>query len=112
MMPLHPLSAAVVGGMVGVAAFFAPEPPKDRYPDHLSAATCGEQCLTRQDATVVVGDIASEHQVHMITRPGRYGLSSPPAGDAYAVVAGHIVRLDPTSKRIESVLRPVPRILD
>ncbi|WP_265501063.1 hypothetical protein [Paracoccus beibuensis] len=109
MTPLHPLAAAAVGGLLSLTAIFAPDPPEPAvdYP----IPVCGPACLAASP-TFAVGDFAPRDQVHLITHPGRYGLSTPPFGDSYAVIGGFLVRLDPEHRRIESVLRPVPRILD
>ncbi|WP_409674377.1 hypothetical protein [Paracoccus sp. (in: a-proteobacteria)] len=61
---------------------------------------------------IAIGDIVSRDQIHLVTRPGAYGLSNPPAGNGYAIVSGHLVRIDVTSGKILSALRRVERILD
>lgn len=59
-----------------------------------------------------VGDIAPAGQVHRIKKPGLYGLSDPPNGDAYAVLEGELIRIDASSGQILSVLWKVERLLD
>lgn len=59
-----------------------------------------------------VGDIINWNDVHVVTRPGRYGLSMPPDGNRYAIVDGQLVRVNEDSGKILSILRLVDAILD
>lgn len=59
-----------------------------------------------------VGDVVDPGSVHLVTRPGAYGLSTPPAGDRYAIVDGRLVRMDPATGRILSILRLIDAVLD
>lgn len=59
-----------------------------------------------------VGDFIDWDDVHVVTRPGRYGLSMPPDGNRYAIVDGQLVRVNEDSGKILSILRLVDAILD
>lgn len=59
-----------------------------------------------------VGQIVDLDRVHVISRPGLYGLGSAPAGQRYAIVNGRLVRVDRDTGRILSILRVVDAILD
>lgn len=59
-----------------------------------------------------VGDVISWDDVHVVSQPGYYGLSTPPTGDRYAIVNGQLVRVDEESRQILSILRMVEAILD
>ena len=59
-----------------------------------------------------VGDVIDLGSAHIVTRPGAYGLSTPPAGDRYAIVDGRLVRVDPDSGKVLSILRLIDAILD
>lgn len=61
---------------------------------------------------LLVGQIIDLDRVHMITRPGRYGLSGAPSGNRYAIVDGKLIRVDPKTGQILSILRSVEAILD
>lgn len=61
---------------------------------------------------IAIGDTVSRDRMHLVTRPGAYGLSTPPAGNGYAIVSGHLVRIDTASGKILSALRRVENILD
>ena len=63
-------------------------------------------------SAVRVGDVINLRNVHIISRPGAYGLSNPPSGDRYAVVDGRLVRVDSRTGKILSILRLVDAILD
>ena len=61
---------------------------------------------------VMVGETAMPGRMHVISHPGRYGLGPELPGSIYAVVDGMLVRIDPNSREIQSVIRRVDRILD
>lgn len=65
-----------------------------------------------QSADFSVGDTLPAGEVHIITNPGRYGLGPAPAGSAYAVAHGKLIRIDPNSGQVLSVLRAQAEILD
>ncbi len=54
-----------------------------------------------------VGDRVDDAVLQLIDAPGTYGLSLPPAGHRYAIVSGHIVRIDPRNGKILSILRQI-----
>ena len=58
------------------------------------------------------GTVIDWRDVHVITRPGLYGLTDPPAGQRYAIVDGRLVRIDRDSSKILSIIRLVDAILD
>ena len=60
----------------------------------------------------MVGSVVRWNDVHIVTRPGLYGLGDPPSGQRYAVVDGRLVRVDRDTGRILSILRLVDAILD
>ncbi|MFD2814385.1 hypothetical protein ACFSYD_07710 [Paracoccus aerius] len=43
--------------------------------------------------------------VDFIEQPGRYGLGTEPRGSRYAIVQGHLVRVDADTMELQSVLR-------
>ncbi len=110
MTPLHPLAAVAAGTMLGLAALTAPNTTPTRGLQALPA--CTTECLVGPATLPMVGEGVPADQLHHVSMPGRYGLSEPPDGDGYAVVGGHLVRIDAQDGRILSVLRPAPRILD
>lgn len=59
-----------------------------------------------------VGQYVDLNRVHVISHPGRYGLSTPPRGNRYAIVDGRLVRVDAGSGQILSILRIIDAILD
>lgn len=61
---------------------------------------------------VMVGETAMPGRLHVISHPGRYGLGPELPGSIYAVVDGMLVRIDPDTREIQSVIRRVDRILD
>lgn len=110
MTPLHPLAAVAAGTMLGLAALTAPNTTPTRGLQALP--DCSSECAGMSPAVPAVGMGVPDDQLHHISMPGRYGLSEPPEGDGYAIVGGHLVRIDAADGRILSVLRPAPRILD
>lgn len=63
-------------------------------------------------AAVRVGDVLKLGGIHVVTRPGLYGLGVPPSGDQYAVVGNHLLRVDGETGKVLSILRTVTAILD
>lgn len=59
-----------------------------------------------------VGELIDWNRVHIVSRPGLYGLGAAPAGQRYAIVDGRLVRVDDDTGRILSILRVVEAILD
>ncbi|SET42774.1 RcnB family protein [Paracoccus homiensis] len=60
----------------------------------------------------VVGDVIDIRRAHVVSHPGRYGLSNPPEGDLYVVKDGRLVRVDGRTGQILSILRVVDALLD
>lgn len=61
---------------------------------------------------VQVGASVAPGKLHRVSRPGLYGMSEPPAGSAYGIVDNRLIRFDPDSGRILSIIRQVDEILD
>lgn len=59
-----------------------------------------------------VGDQIDPENVHTVTRPGLYGIGKVPVGSAYGVVRGNLVRYNPETMRLQSVIRSVEVVLD
>ena len=59
-----------------------------------------------------VGRTVDGNRLHRVSRPGLYGMSQPPAGSAYGIVDDRLIRFDPESGRILSIIRQVDGILD
>ena len=59
-----------------------------------------------------VGDSRDQAEVHLVTSPGLYGLGSGVPGSSYAVAHGKLIRIDPSSFKVLSILRDQPRLLD
>lgn len=53
---------------------------------------------------LAVGDRLDPARLRVITRPGLYGLSGN-TGDSFGVVEGMLVRYDPASLRLKSIIR-------
>ena len=64
------------------------------------------QTAARKEArTLAPGDVLEAEEVQFIERPGYYGLGSDLRGSRYAISEGHLVRVDPNSLQVQSVLR-------
>lgn len=53
---------------------------------------------------LAIGDRLNATKLHVITRPGLYGLSGH-TGDSFGVINGLLVRFDPDSLRLKSIIR-------
>lgn len=73
---------------------------------------CGDQPTPSGDEKVSVGKALAPSSIHVITRPGLYGMGQPPRGSRYGIVNGKLIRFDPSTSRVLSVIRQVDRILD
>ncbi|WP_347138439.1 hypothetical protein [Paracoccus sp. SSK6] len=58
------------------------------------------------------GDVLDAKDVDFIERPGFYGLGSDLRGSRYAIIDGYLVRVDPDSLQVQSVLRSNVRSID
>lgn len=63
-------------------------------------------------APVAAGDVLSPDVIHIIERPGLYGLGPELHGSRYAVANGYLIRIDPNTLKVLSVLRVQNRVLD
>lgn len=66
----------------------------------------------RKSAGLAVGDRIDWSRVHIVRRPGLYGLADAPSGQSYAIVDGRLVRVDDGTARILSIIRGVDALLD
>ena len=64
----------------------------------------------RQD--ISVGDTLPRDQVHIITEPGVYGLGRNVPGSEYAVANSRLIRVDPKTLKVLSILRVQDGVLD
>ena len=65
-----------------------------------------------QARQAAVGSVIDLGGVHLVSRPGLYGLGEPPKGQRYAIMNGRLVRVDRDTGRILSIIRIVDAILD
>lgn len=96
------LSAAVM-----ISVWVATRPDPSPIPEALCDAECAAPA-----SVPVIGASVDRGSLHLITRPGRYGLGHPPGGSRYAVLDGQIVRVSVTDGQLLSILRRTERILD
>ena len=61
---------------------------------------------------IVIGETLPPDSLHLIERPGLYGLGPEPPGSRYAVANGHLIRIDAKTLQVLSVLRIQDRVLD
>ncbi|AUH33982.1 hypothetical protein [Paracoccus tegillarcae] len=76
---------------------------------HDDAAAAAEP---RKDKPIAVGDVLSAGQLHIITEPGLYGLGRKVGKSEYAVSGGQLIRVDPKTLKVLSILRAQSEILD
>lgn len=60
----------------------------------------------------LVGSVVDWSDVHVVRKPGLYGLANAPNGQRYAIVNGKLVRIDSGTAKVLSVIRAVDSILD
>ena len=81
-----------------VIAFFNDQTQQIQRTTHAAAARADLRPLTP-------GDIIHVESVDFIEHPGRYGLGTNLPGSRYAIVDGHLVRVDPDTMQLQSILR-------
>lgn len=81
-------------------------------PPGATGAGCLPPGQTKAGAGVVVGQVLNLKRAHIVSHPGRYGLGNAPSGNRYAIVGGHLVRVDAGSGKVLSILRMVDDVLD
>lgn len=59
-----------------------------------------------------VGDRVAPDDVHPILQPGRYGLGPQLSGSHYGIVSGQLIRFDPATYQVQSILRRQVQLLD
>lgn len=59
-----------------------------------------------------VGKKIDPAELHPVRRPGLYGVSDSPDGSRYGIVNDRLIRYDPASLRIQSIIRQVDEIVD
>lgn len=116
-MTLSQSRGAVAAGAMLMAVVTAlatvPQVHSQEVPGNAPAATSGHTSSGDTSQTrLAIGDVVPPDRMHLVTRPGTYGLSNPPAGNGYAIVSGYLVRIDISTGKILSALRRVERILD
>lgn len=86
-------AAAAVGLTV-----FEGQPPQAQGAD--------QQVATEALIVLLPGEIMPAKAVQFIEQPGHYGLGTEPRGSRYAIVQGHLVRVDTKTMELQSILRP------
>jgi len=60
----------------------------------------------------LVGRVVDWGDVHVVSKPGLYGLADAPDGQHYAIIEGKLVRIEARTAKVLSVIRGVEAILD
>lgn len=92
-------------GRVGVA-------PERSTPTLRQAAQDGGRVPGGLPGGLQVGGRLDPARLHPVRRPGLYGMSEPPPGSRYGIAEGRLIRYDPRSAQVLSIIREVDRILD
>ncbi len=100
---LGPLAATTIGADSQPAAM---QPLRLAQPAQLSAPRAV------QVGGVAVGDRLDSARLHVITRPGLYGLNGNAPGDRFGILDGMLVRFDPDDMRLKSIIRTNVRPVD
>lgn len=75
----------------------------------------GGETLTQARSVPVrpeIGEPVAPESLHVIDRPGLYGVSEPKPGMEYAVVGNSLVRIDAATSTVRSIIRGGVRPLD
>lgn len=112
MKPHHKTTATVAGLVLALSAFATVVQPglAPQQPQPQPEAIAPEPYLHAAGGTppaISIGEPVDAARVHVVAEPGLYGLSEPPPENRYAIVDGHLVRVDEDSGKILSILREV-----
>lgn len=102
------LAAAVAAALASMA--LADQAGQATAP--LPVAPLSQMQASNTSGALRVGDRLDRSRLHPVTRPGLYGMSQPPAGSNYGVLDGNLIRYEPDSAQILSIIRQVDQILD
>lgn len=94
--------AAAVTSMIAGSAVLGPDQAKQ---PPATAIPIAQGALT-------VGAFANPERLHVISRPGLYGIGDPPAGSGYGVLDGRLIRYDLRTGMVQAVIRQVDETLD
>lgn len=105
--PLYTIAATAVLGLSAISytAVADNEPVSQDSTTTLRLLVQSDQL--RHPTTLRVGDRIDNAHLQLIEAPGLYGLSLPPTGHRYAIVADHLVRIDPKDGQVLSILREI-----
>lgn len=103
-------SVIVLGTSVATAEQGGQSISKSGNPAEIGAGGSGSKKSRHRGPQV--GQPVDGGQLHRVSRPGLYGMSQPPAGSAYGIVDDRLIRFDPESGHVLSIIRQVDRILD
>lgn len=59
-----------------------------------------------------VGEAIDPAELHPVQRPGLYGVGDSPDGSRYGIIDDRLIRYDPASLRVQSIIRQVDEIVD
>jgi len=104
--------AAVMAAALAAAMTAAAQPDQDRPTARGAAPAPASLRQAAREGRLRVGGTVDAALLHPVTRPGLYGMSQPPAGSRYGIIAGQLIRYDPDSVQVLSIIRQVDRILD
>lgn len=68
--------------------------------------------IARSSGPFKIGARVDPQELHVVTRPGLYGVGHPPRGNSYGVVNGRLIRFNPDTMQVLSVIRDIDQILD
>lgn len=101
------VSRAVTGAAAGMTGDIRMALPRLR-----PVAEDGGEDMPADGAKLRVGARIDPTRLHPVTRPGLYGVGQSPPGSSYGIIAGRLIRYDPDSLRIQSIIREIEAVLD
>ncbi|WP_295048771.1 hypothetical protein [uncultured Paracoccus sp.] len=101
------LIAGAAAAAIVVALASTPTPQDQANPQvaSMTAEALANDAVTGETATLQPGQVLSPEAIRFIDFPGRYGLGTDLPGSRYAIVDGHLVRIDPDTMELQSILR-------
>ncbi|MDB6177525.1 hypothetical protein PAF17_08365 [Paracoccus sp. Z330] len=110
-MRLQDLAVAASPGLMLILTTLPIAAQTDAGRNSLLAAPAAQDQVTSGE-TLRVGDHVDIGSIHLVRHPGRYGLGLPPSGSVFAVANDFLLRIDPDTGQILSILRDVSTLVD
>ena len=98
-------SAQIFAAACGAIMILAPTASRETFLSDAAEANASDSAMPALSAEpLAVGDRLDPENLHMITRPGLYGLAAN-GGDRFGLLDGKLLRYDPATMHLRAIIR-------